>query len=611
MLTALSHRGPDDSGVEEIALTNGWRLGLTQTRLSIMDLSPTGHQPMVDAKTGSWIVFNGEVYNHADVRRELPSRQYRSTGDTETVLHGWIERGPEILHSLRGMYAFALWDATRQQLHLVRDRLGIKPLYAAKSPAGDWLFASEIRALLATGMFARKIHRLALESYLASGAVAAPWTMVNSIESLMPGERWCFDFRKHDQPVPEKTTYWTPAFASPNGKVWRRDEALEMLKPVLAESTRLRMVADVPVGVFLSGGIDSSSVVSSLVSQGHNLHTFAIVFDEKDFDESTHSRKVATEFGTNHTELRLRPSEMLARFGEAIAAYDQPSIDGVNTYFISEATRKAGVKVALSGLGGDELFAGYPYFRVMQRLANPLRRTGYRAAEWVGRWLRPDDVRFQKLHGVMSSSNRLDQYAFCRQVMSNATRSKLLRQSCSAESLPLDADFAGELAGQVDGLDAVNAHSRLELSLYLSNTLLRDTDQMSMAHALEVREPLLDHVLVETLGRIPGDLKLLPGKVTPTKGLLADALERPLPESVVARRKMGFVLPWERWLRAELASSVDASFADHERVESLGLNPAAVQSLWQDFRAGKPNVRHTDILCLHHLLAWSKHNDVA
>jgi asparagine synthase (glutamine-hydrolysing) len=610
MRAALRHRGPDDEGCAEVALPDGYRLGLAHTRLAILDLSPGGHQPMHDVATGSWITYNGEVYNHQAIRRDLPGQAFRSTSDTETILAAWALQGSRALDALRGMFAFALYDGQRRQLWLVRDRLGIKPLYVRRVDATTWVFASELRALLASGLCPRRLNPAAVESYLAYGAVTAPWTLLDGVESLLPAESWRFDVPGNGRLEPERTIYWRPPFTARGERSPTREDALEQLRPVLREAVGLRMVSDVPVGVFLSGGIDSSSVVAALAGQGHRLRTFSVVFGERGYDESAHSRTIAQQFDTEHTELLLKPEQVLADFERAVGAYDQPSIDGVNTYFISEATRAAGVKVALSGLGGDELFAGYPYFRLLARLDGTWRRRLAGVAHHALRWLAPQSTRTRKLGAILAGDgSRLENYAVCREVLAADRRGCLFHRANGA--LPLPAAMQKALVPQAEPLDVVNAQSLFELALYMANMLLRDLDQMSMAHALEVREPLLDHLLVETVAALPGPLKLRPGRWSPTKGLLVDALPTRLPESVLRRTKMGFVFPWERWLRHELKGWVEAVLTDRPTLEAAGLDPAAVGQLWGEYQASVPGVRYTDILCLVHLLCWVRRHGLA
>jgi asparagine synthase (glutamine-hydrolysing) len=606
MLRALRHRGPDDEGSGQVTLPGGFRLGLAHTRLSILDLSPAGHQPMADPDSGSWITFNGEVYNHQELRPALSNRHYFSTSDTETILKGWVERGERVLGDLRGMFAFALLDGRRRQLWLVRDRVGIKPLYASRVAPDTWVFASEVRAVLASGMVARRLRAEAVESYLAFGAIAAPWTLIEGVESLLPGECWRFDLDQPGQlPGPVRSRYWLPPFAASPPAV-SREEAVERLRPVLEKAAALRMVSDVPVGVFLSGGIDSGAAVALLAHQGYPLHTFSVVFGERPFDESAHSRLVADHFGTKHTELLLRPDDVLAELDRALDSYDQPSIDGLNTYFISQATRRAGVKVALSGLGGDELFAGYSYFRTQERLERPLTRRLAHGLHRALRWWAPGASRTTKLGAVLRAGHdRLARYLVCRMVLGRERRAALLAGPRYRGELLPEVVHA-QLDGAGRDLGPVNAQSLFELSLYLANMLLRDTDQMSMAHALEVREPLLDHVLVETAAALPGSLKTAPGLRSRLKGLLVDALPAPLPAGLLNRPKMGFVFPWERWLRRELRPRLGELFADAAALQASGLEPAAVRRLWNDYLADRPGIRYSDVFCMANLANWAR-----
>jgi asparagine synthase (glutamine-hydrolysing) len=607
MQGALEHRGPDDQGCLEQALPQGFRLGLAQTRLAIIDTSAGGHQPMVDRHSDSVIAYNGEVYNHQTVRRQLPLTSFSSTSDTETLLRGWVEKGAQLLSSLRGMFAFALYDGRRQQFWLVRDRLGIKPLYVSQVGPGTWLFASEVRALLASGLVARHLNGAALESYLAFGAVPAPWTLVEGVVSLMPGEYWVYDLAKDASELqPKQVRYWRPPFAMSKAACRRREEVIEELRPVLAEAIGLRMVADVPVGVFLSGGIDSSAVVGTLAALGYRVRTFSVVFGESEYDESQYSRLVAHYFRTKHQELVLQPSQVLLQFQEANGAYDQPSIDGLNTYFVAQATRAAGVKVALSGLGGDELFAGYRHFRLLTRLQSSLCRRGARFLYSFWQWSNPQGIRTTKLRALLDNHpSFLSSYAVLRQVMGPEIRRQLF-QFAGHDPVPLPEEGCRALEETARGLDAANATSLCELSLYLANMLLRDTDQMSMAHGLEVREPLLDFLLVEAVARIPGPFKLARGRNSATKGLLVDALPVMLPKPVVRRSKMGFVFPWERWLRHDLRGQIEDTLFHAPTLKAAGLRPAQVRTLWDGYLSSKPGLRYTDVLCLHNLLYWVK-----
>lgn len=602
MQVAQRHRGPDDAGLDVVDLPNGVRLGLVQTRLAIQDLTQAAHQPMVDRATGSRIVYNGEIYNHTTLRRSLPQRAYVSSGDTETILAGWVDREDGFLVSLRGMFAFGVYDARRQRFWLVRDRLGVKPLYAARCDHNTWLFASEVRALLATGLIVRRLNPAAVDSFLAFGSVVAPRTLVEGVESLMPGESWRFDLDRSSPLEPRRTRYWRLPFRPRrDGDVSTRDEAVEAVRPVLREAIGLRMLSDVPVGVFLSGGIDSSVVVASLAAEGRGVTTLSVAFEERSHDESSYARIVAERFGTQHVELQLRSDKALAEFDEALASYDQPSVDGLNSYFVSQTAREAGITVALSGLGGDELFAGYPFFRYVaradQRRWSPVAQMVCIAATaGVTRGSR----RMRKLEALFRSRG-LDRYLAYRTLLPVERRSAL---GCTRDVELLPVELRRELDDAVQGLDAVNGQSLLELALYTANTLLRDTDQLSMAHALEVRVPLLDHELTETAARIPGRFKLAPGRGSRLKGLLVDALPVSLPEEAVRRRKMGFVLPWERWLRQDLRNLATETLTNRPAVEATGLDATAVATLWHEFLAGRGDHRAAEILGLINLVRW-------
>jgi asparagine synthase (glutamine-hydrolysing) len=613
MCQALGHRGPDDRGWETIDLPGGFRLGLAQTRLAILDLSAAGHQPMAVPDSHSWIAYNGEIYNHLEVRSQVPA-EYRSQTDTETILRCWMAQGERVLQSLRGMFAFGLYDGLRRQFWLVRDRLGIKPLYVCRIDARTWVFASEVRAILATGLVSRCIDRRALNAYLALGAVPAPWTLVSGIQSLLPAERWRFDL---DDPTrelaPERSRYWRPRLADAKSAVPDWQDAVGEVRRQLLDATRLHMLSDVPVGAFLSGGVDSTAVVAALTSQNCKVRTFSVGFRESRFDESHHARKIASRLGTEHSELIFEPCDVLREFTPALASYDQPSIDGLNTFFISQAVRRAGVTVALSGLGGDELFAGYPYFRHLQQTERPAVRLGARAAYQVLRRFSPGQIRTIKLGRLLDAgNNRLARWLACREVMLPGRRRELLGDFVSAGCDVLPSEIRQELEEETARLDPVNAQTLCEMSLYMSDMLLRDTDQMSMAHALEVRVPLLDHRLVETVLALPGSLKTRSNASAPLKRLLVEAIAPEVPPSLLNRPKQGFVLPWERWLRGALRQTVADRLHDRGAVAAAGLQFQAIEALWEQFTAGRPGVRASDILGLVNLLQWvRRHGMVA
>jgi asparagine synthase (glutamine-hydrolysing) len=605
MCDALDHRGPDDRGVEQIDIPGGIRLGLAQTRLAILDVSAAGHQPMSAPETGSWIVYNGETYNHLELRSGVPS-VFRSQSDTETILTGWVARGHRILDSLRGMFAFGLYDGSRRHFWLVRDRLGVKPLYVSRVDARTWVFASEVRAILSTGLVRRRVDPNALEAYLALGAVPAPWTLVSGIESLLPAESWRFDLGGAARELsPVRLRYWRPRLAETNAPPPPWPEAIGEVRRQLWEAARLHMLSDVPVGAFLSGGVDSTAVVAALASQNFKVRTFSVGFREAQFDESRYARTVAARLGTEHAELILEPHEVLRDFSCTLSSYDQPSIDGLNTFFISQAVKRAGVTVALSGLGGDELFCGYPYFRHLQHLERPAARLAARALYQVLRRLSPDRVRTIKLGRVLTAGeNRLAAWLACREVTLPDRRRALLGAVSRSDCGILPPQLWRDLEEQTAHLDPVNAQTLCDMSLYMSNMLLRDTDQMSMAHALEVRVPLLDHKLVESVLALPGKLKTTSSASAPVKRLLVEAIAPEIPADMLNRPKQGFVLPWERWLRGELRLAVADCLNDRQAIAAAGLCFPAVEALWERFAVARPGVRASDVLGLVALLSW-------
>lgn len=603
MQGALSHRGPDDAGIELLDGGQGVRLGLVHTRLAILDLSKAGHQPMYCPESDSWIVFNGEIYNYRELCRALPG-PFRSTSDTEAILKAWHRWGPASIEQLRGMFAWALYSGKERRLHLVRDRLGIKPLYVYRAGDETLIFASELRTLLASGLVPHKLSREAIDNYLAFGAVSAPRTLIDGVESLQAGQRWEISWRDGKILPTTKTKYWSPPFTRTNPQM-TYGEAVERVRPVLLEALAQHMVSDTPVGVFLSGGIDSSALVGALTHLGYRLQTFSVLFGERSFDESVHALQVAQTFGTDHRPLQMRPEDLADNYHSALQAYDQPSIDGVNTFLISQAVSRAGMKVALSGLGGDELFAGYSSFRAVNRLENPLFHWGAHALGRVMQTLTPGEARTEKLASILrGAGHRLDNYCIIRQVMPPERRRALIDHHISEAPDLLPNDRAQRLSAAALECDAVNAHSMFELSAYVGDMLLRDADQMSMVHPVEVRVPLLDHRLVETLATIPGPLKLIGAIWGEKKRLLIDALPVRLPHNITHRPKMGFVFPWELWLRNDLEDHITWILTDATALRNAGFDPLVVMNLWNDFRYGRPGIRYSDILALIHLLHW-------
>jgi asparagine synthase (glutamine-hydrolysing) len=595
---SLAHRGPDDSGTVIVrdsvpgAGADLTEIGLGNRRLAILDLSPLAHQPMQDPETGNWIVYNGEIYNYRDVRRELEDTgtKFSSHSDTEVLLKAYGRWGEACLAKFRGMFAFALWDAQRHRLLLARDPMGIKPLYYIQS-GSYFLFASEVRTLLGTGLVPRHIDSSGLVNYLTFGSAYDPLTLIERVRAIPAGHTLTWENGTlrlspyWDLIGEEKGAREVPGLPFARGE----DSAVRQLQPALEEAVRLQLVSDVPVGVFLSGGIDSSALVSILSRGGVTPSTFSIVFREAEFSEAQHSRAVAAKFRTDHHEINVSQSDVLGAIPDALRAMDLPTMDGVNTYFVSRETRRAGVKVALSGLGGDEVFAGYSSFRNVPRMESFLRMWNHLpgfvrhplASGFAG--LAPDNDRNRKLLSLArDNGHALHPYFLARMLFTPAQR-KLLSRSSGAEA---DASASQRQALQRSlSLDAINRVSYLESRCYMLNTLLRDADFMSMSQGLEVRVPLIDHQLAKAVLALPGAWKV---NGTP-KRLLVRALAGSLPEAIVHRPKRGFTLPFEHWMRQELRAEVEPVLSA-KRIDDgpLGsfLDGKQVQQVWNEFLQG-------------------------
>jgi asparagine synthase (glutamine-hydrolysing) len=605
MLRALRHRGPDGSVAGELRLESGWRVGLAHARLAILDTSSAGLQPMSSRNRNLWTVFNGEIYNHLDLRQSLGIDSWRTGTDTETILEAWNRHGEAALPQLRGMFGLCLVDVRQQRAWIIRDRVGIKPVYFARVSDSLILFASEMRSLLASGLVARRLNRRALSGQLTLGAAAPPWTLVEGIEKLYPAEIRTFDL---SGPELKTTTrrYWRPPFTDRRHLGDAETAArIDNLRHEFEEAASNHLLSDVPVGVFLSGGIDSGAIVEAVTRRHPQVATFSIAFAEHEFDESRVAEKTARAFGAAHETLVLTPQQMLSWMRDAFSAYDSPSFDGINTWLISKVVREAGIKVALSGLGGDELFAGYSYHRLMHRLRNRVFRTIARATANGMTMLRRESIRSVKLALAASTANRVDQYLALRRVIDPGLVRRLLPEH---RDEPLPSEHRLDLEQQTARLDPVNAFSLLDMQCYMLNTILCDSDQMSMAHGMELRVPFLDHCVVEAVAAIPGDVKLERTAVHRNKSLLLKVLERPLPEEVTAGVKKGFMFPWDRWLRNELRDFAVQGMENSRAIEAAGLTPAAVSGISDSFQSGDPHVRSTDILCVLTLLNWVEQN---
>ena len=608
MAAAMRHRGPDGEGF----LVNDPRapgLALAMRRLSIIDLAG-GQQPIWNETLDVAVVFNGELYNYRELRERLArcGHQFATQSDTEILVHAWEEWGEECLSELRGMFAFAIADFRKQYnagpvLFLARDPLGIKPLYYAQTERG-FAFASEVRALMVSGIASRAMSQDALTSYLLFGSVSEPVTMYEGVFSVPPGHRvllYIPDRRRLPRPHP----WWDPR-RSPAAKDPRRPKtfsaAAGALRPLLEDAVRAHLIADVPVGLFLSSGLDSGAIAALAAREHQGIESFTLAFPGTAFDESELTRVVAKRCGTKHSELPLKGEEIPARLDEALAAQDQPTMDGVNTYFVSWAARQVGLKVALSGLGGDELFAGYSTFANTPRLAQVAR-----AAKFVpgalrgasagvmgaagGWWRSPDAAR--KAAAVWRQPSRLPHaYYFARTLFAPGEIEKLMEprfraSTVAADGYSLEPTWLGWLqrgADEARAFGPTGSVGWMEMRSYMASTLLRDTDSVSMARSLEVRVPLLDTPLVEFVNALPDEARRRDGV---QKALLVEALGKMLPAEITAQKKRTFTLPWEQWLRGPLKKRMEESFAHVGAPIAPWLKTDGVRGVWQAFLAGK------------------------
>lgn len=599
MVKAIDHRGPDANGI--------WIkdfVALGQTRLSIIDLSEEANQPMVD-KTGRYvIVFNGEVYNYLEIRSKILNYPFKSQSDTEVVLAAFIKWGKDCLQHFNGMFAFAVWDRQKEELFIARDRLGIKPFYFYKK-RNLFVFASEIRAVLKTGLVPKIINKSGVQDYLTYQTIHAPFSIIEGVYQLMPGEYGLF---KGNQL--ERKLYWDlKAQGNSNGENWNYDKVIKQVRQLLLEAVDRRMVSDVPLGAFLSGGIDSSSIVALMAELSYlPIHTFSVVFGEKKFDESVYSNLISKKYHTNHTSILLNPKDFLDDLPAALKAMDVPSCDGINTYTVSKATKNAGITVALSGLGGDELFVGYPIYNQWYKLVQKKLL-----------WKIPVFIRqpLGKLAGKITMDHRSERieellgkqefsfeeiFPIFRKVMNNNDLRDVAYQ------YPIGGNYLEEQFFDVSKMMAkkpiFTQASIGDISSYTQNILLRDSDQMSMASALEIRVPFFDHDLVEYVMRIPDIIKY----PHYPKKLLVEALHPLLPDEIVHRKKMGFTFPWEFWMKNELKDFCE------KNLQSLGekgiFNPTELMTYWHRFLAGDKRITWVKVWLLVVLANWLSENDI-
>ncbi len=598
MAAAIAHRGPDSRGVQDLGACV-----LANTRLAIVDLTEQGHQPMCNEDATVWIAYNGECYNADELRPGLQRRghRFRSRTDTEVILHLYEECGEACVGQLRGMFAFAIWDARRKQLLLARDRLGIKPLYYS-FPSGNIVFASEIKALLESGLVPRKLDPDGVRAYLRLGHIPPPWTAVQDVRPLEPGELGIWHAGTW-----KTRSYWKLPRPTNHSPQKSGGEISARLREILQESCRVQLMSDVPIALFLSGGVDSAVLGALVRSSGPQpLTALTIAFDEKPFDETVESRQTAELLGIPHQVIPMPASRTADCLDHTIWAIDQPSVDGLNAYWISRAAREAGFKVALTGQGGDELFGGYEsgkWFRRLDRTARLLQWAPPAVGRAILDW-QPLPFRWRKLSGLVGA----DDPFVAAQI---AVRELFLRADADHLMGPaLERSHADDEVGnliqewsrQASGLTLEERVAFLDIPLHLESRLLHDGDMMSMAHSLEVRPPFLDHTIVEFVMELPISLRLS------KKRLLLEAardfLPVPLYSALLGRPKQTFTFPFNQWIAGPLRPAIEDTFQAKNLVSTGVLNPSAVKTVWRRYLKHPQSVGWSRIWTLFVLARW-------
>jgi asparagine synthase (glutamine-hydrolysing) len=607
MIGTLRHRGPDDEGVWTDGLA-----ALAHARLSIIDLSSAGHQPIASAGGDVWLTYNGEVYNFAELRDELAAVGYvfRSRTDSEVIANGWHAWGPRLFGRLRGMFALALWDRRSRQLILARDRIGKKPLYY--SPPGNaggqaFLFGSEIKAVLAWPGLARVPNLAAIDHYLTLQYVPAPDTAFAGVKRLPPAHYLVVGAdAEGGWREAELVRYWElpephTARTAPDPAELQRE-----LVAHLEEAVRLRMISDVPLGAFLSGGVDSSAVVAMMARAGAGrVKTFSIGFPEKEYDETRYARMVAERYGTEHEEFVVEP-DAVAILPLLVWHYGEPFADpsAIPTYYVSQMARRH-VTVALNGDGGDEAFLGYARYRAMRHLDRldrlpssarlALARLCALAPPGMGRRLRLPQIRDMLDAPIERPERRYaGAIAFFGDGDKIAGYGEAMRGQLAHSALDLLAPYFAGAGSLVAGANRADFHT------YLPDDLMVKVDVASMAHGLETRSPLLDHVLLEWAARIPSEVKMAGGR---TKALFKAAMAPYLPDAILRRKKMGFGVPIDQWLRHQLKDlAYDILLAPAARDRGL-MRPDYVKRLLDEHCAGRAN-HHTRLWALLMLELW-------
>jgi asparagine synthase (glutamine-hydrolysing) len=594
MTKSLAHRGPDAFGYY-----HDEKISIGHRRLSIIDLEERSNQPFIDF-TGRYVLsFNGEIYNYKSLKSTLNDYPFTTYSDTEVLMAAFSTWGIDCLRKLDGIYAFSLWDKESQTLWLVRDRLGVKPLYLIKQDKSI-AFASEMRSLIHSGLFSPTLNSKGLVHYLAFHSTSTESSILNDVVELDAGT-----YLKITATSQECTSYWSP-LNSPFKNTHKKEEIdIEVFK-LLNKAVQKRMTSDVPIAAYLSGGIDSSAIVA-LMSLGSDrpINTFTLGFSENEFDETAYADEIVKRFKANHTSVVLDKNELLHKIVAGLDVMDSPSADGINTFLLADAITKAGIKVALSGIGGDELFAGYPSFNYFLQLN-----------KWKSVFNNTYSLRFLfstlLKYAPQTNLNKFTEilqlrdlsiasvYPALRRTLSSAEIKKLLNNSGSKSGF--DSNLSTSAA--LNKFDVLSQYSIAEYAGYAKNTILKDVDQMSMAFGLEIREPFFDHQLIEYVLSLPDQFKI---GVSP-KQLLSDALDPLLPSGIVSRTKKGFVLPWKVWMKNDLKSFCESQIVECAEREFIH-KPHLIQR-WKQFLNDDSSVSWISMWQMVVLNYWMNKNNI-
>jgi len=614
---ALVHRGPDFNGIEKLTDNRGNGVVLAHRRLAIIDLSEKSNQPMIDSSNGNRIVFNGEIYNYKSIKKLLldDGYEFQTSGDTEVILLAYRRWGESFVKYLKGMFALVIWDNTKKISLLIRDRLGIKPLYyTAPSFLGDkhLYFSSELRSFLHAGIIDKIINPAALSTYLWNGYVCEPECFIKNVKMVPAATIIKVDSKGL---IFSEKQYWSAVESN------QEDSTME---EVLSDSVRNHLESDVPIAIFLSGGVDSLALTALATEHcDSNLNTFNLSFDEKNYDESIVAKKAADIFGTSHSSIVLTEKSFAESVYEALASLDQPSFDGINTYYISKAVRDSGIKVALSGMGGDEIFGGYKSFKEIPLMSFYLSKLNYlpinirkKLSEFFKKYILTQttgmysQTKWGKVPDLLvTDPNIVNLYQISYSLFTSDFQHEVKQyQEMFPDMYGISTQYREIIESLMEGCpDILASISLLEYNLYMKQRLLRDSDTTSMALSLELRVPFVDHRVIQKASSIQRSKRY--GEVG-KKQILRDIVSDKLGQDIFHSKKMGFTLPINNWLRNTLKGDMKELFHDRLLIESIGLNYDPIVQLYNAFQKGHPGIYWSRVWAIFSLLWWCKNYEV-